>query len=323
MPLTMQTLPSTDFATDARVALPALAHADGCRCALHARRRLGGALIGGGALAVLGLSPPASAQPAQSAQSALAGQCKLSGFTKFVSADQIEQAAGQQYRQMLQQAAAQRGLAPADHPQLQRLRYIAKRMIPLTSGCNPRSQQWRWDVNLIGSPELNAFCMPGGKIAFYLGILSKLKLDDDEVATIMGHEVAHALLEHSRENFAKTAATRGGIEILSALVGLGGAGTAIANMGGQLLTMKFSRGNESEADALGLALSASAGYRPEAGVSLWQKMLAASKGAPPQFLSTHPSGESRIKDIQARLPGLEPVYADAAKPDRRFSPPTA
>ncbi len=306
-----------DLATDAQVPLPPLAHGRGCGCQLHARRRLGGALIGSGALAALGMSTPAAAQ------SPLAGQCKLSGFTKFVSADEIEQAASLQYRQMLQQAASQRGLAQPNHPQVQRLRYIADRMIPLTSGCNPRAQQWRWDVNLIGSPEVNAFCMPGGKIAFYFGILAKLKLDDDEVATIMGHEVAHALLEHSRENYAKTVATRGAIELGAALFGLGGAGSTIANIGGQLLTMKFSRGNESEADALGLVLSASAGYRPEAGVSLWQKMLAASKGAPPQFMSTHPSGENRIKDIQARLPALAPVYANATKPDRRFAAPTA
>ena len=308
-------MPKPTFQTDARVDLPALArHADGCRCALHARRRLGGALIGGGALAALGLGGEAAAQEAE---------CKRSAFAKAVSAEQVEQAAGQQYRQMLQQAADQRALGPADNGQVQRLRYIAKRIIPFTAGCNPRSQQWRWDVNLIGSKELNAFCMPGGKIAFYYGILSKLQLDDDEVAMIMGHEVAHALLEHARERMGKTMATRGVIELGSALLGLGGAGQTLANMGGQLLTLRFSRDDESEADALGLVLASKAGYKPEAGVSLWQKMMAANKGAPPQWLSTHPSGETRIRDMQARLPGLAPVYAAAAKPDRRFAPPLA
>ena len=314
----MQPLPSPTFHTDAHVSLPMLAHADGCRCVLHARRRLGGALIGGGALAAVGLAGlpgPAMAQGDV--------ECQRSSFTKVVSADQVEQAAGQQYQQMLQQAAAQRALAPADNGQLQRLRYIAKRIIPFTASCNPRSKQWRWDVNLIGSQELNAFCMPGGKIAFYYGILAKLKLNDDEVAMIMGHEVAHALLEHARERMGKTMATRGLIELGSALFGLGGTGTTLANMGGQLLTLKFSRSNESEADALGLVLAAKAGYRPEAGVSLWQKMLAANKGAPPQWMSTHPSGDSRIKDIQGRLARLDPVYDAAAKPARRFAPPTA
>ena len=314
----MTLLPSTlrtTFRTDVQIDTPALAHANGCRCALHARRRLGGALFGGGALAALGLSSPAAAQAD--------AECKRSTFTKVVSAEQIEQAAGQQYQQMLQQASSQGGVAPANNAQVQRLRYIAKRIIPFTPGCNPRATQWRWDVNLIGSQELNAFCMPGGKIAFYYGILAKLKLDDDEVAMIMGHEVAHALLEHARERMGKTMATRGAIELGAALFGLGGAGTTLANMGGQLLTLRFSRDDESEADALGLVLAAKAGYKPEAGVSLWQKMMSANKGAPPQWLSTHPSGDSRINDIQSRLPRLDPVYASAAKPDRRFGPPSA
>ncbi len=303
------------FRTDADLTLPALAHAGDCRCVLHARRRLGGALLGSGALAALGLPGTAAAQAD--------AECQRSSFAKAVPADQVEQAAGQQYRQMLQEAASQRALAPADNPQLQRLRYIAKRIIPFTPGCNGRAKQWQWDVNLIGSQELNAFCMPGGKIAFYYGILSKLQLSDDEVAMIMGHEVAHALLEHARERMGKTMLTRGAIEIGSALLGLGGTGQTLANMGGQLLTLKFSRSDESEADALGMVLAARAGYRPEAGVTLWQKMLTASKGAPPQFMSTHPSGESRIKDIQARLPRVQPIYEAAAKPDRRFSPPSS
>ena len=173
----------TAFNTSASVALPALLRASplACGCALHARRRLGGALIGFGTLASLGLG--ASAAQAQD------DECRRSKFTQAVSAEQVEQAAGQQYRQMLQQASEQRALVPVANTQVQRLQYIAKRIIPFTAGCNPRAQQWRWDVNLIGSQELNAFCMPGGKIAFYYGILAKLQLDDDEVATIMGHEV--------------------------------------------------------------------------------------------------------------------------------------
>ena len=304
----------SEFQIDADVALPVLAHGGGCRCVLHARRRLGGALIGGGALAALGLAGPAAAQDAE---------CKRSQFTKVVSAEQIEQAAGQQYRRMLQEASAKRALGPADDGQLQRLRYIAQRIIAFTAGCNERAQQWRWEVNLIGSKDLNAFCMPGGKIVFYHGILAKLQLDDNEVAMIMGHEVAHALLEHARERTGKTVATRGLIELGSALFGLGGLGNVVADLGGQLLTLRFSRDDESEADALGLLLAAKAGYQPSAGVTLWQKMMEASKGAPPQWLSTHPSGDSRIRDIESRLPRVEPLYRAATKPDRRFSPPSA
>jgi predicted Zn-dependent protease len=137
----------------------------------------------------------------------------------------------------------------------------------------------------------------------------------------MGHEMAHALREHARERMGKTAATRVGASVLSAFLGLGSTGDALLNMGGQLLTLKFSREDESEADIVGMELAARGGYDPKAGVSLWQKMLGANKGAPPQFLSTHPSGATRIQDIEAKLPKVAPLYAAADKPTRRFSPP--
>jgi len=202
-----------------------------------------------------------------------------------------------------------------------RLRAIAQRITPYTTECNADARNWKWEVNLLGSQELNAFCMPGGKIAFYYGILSKLQLDDDEVAAIMGHEVSHALLEHARERMGKTMATRGVLEIGAALFGLGNAGRMVGDLGGQLLTLKFSRDDESEADALGLILAAKAGYNPRAGVTLWKKMLEANKGAPPQWLSTHPSGEQRIREIENRLSVVEPIYAAAQKPPQRFAPP--
>ena len=246
---------------------------------------------------------------------------KQSKFAQLVPPEQIEQAATQQYAQLKQQASQKNALAPPDHPQLVRLRAIAERLIPHTYDWNERAKNWRWEVNLLGSKELNAFCMPGGKIAFYSGILQQLQLTDDEVAMIMGHEMAHALREHARERMGKTAATKIGASVLSAFLGLGNTGDALLNMGGQLLTLKFSREDESEADVVGMELAARGGYDPKAGVSLWQKMLGANKGAPPQFLSTHPSGATRIQDIEAKLPKVAPLYASADKPARRFSPP--
>jgi predicted Zn-dependent protease len=304
------------FNTDARIAEPSLAHGHGCRCALHSRRGFA-ALLGASALGIGGV-PFARAQALEPM-----AECKRSGFTRVVSAEQIEQSAGQQYRQMLQQASDKGAVAPSSHPQAVRLRAIAERIIPFTEGCNPRSRDWHWEVNLIGSKQLNAFCMPGGKIAFYYGLLAQLQLDDDEVAMIMGHEIAHALLEHARERVGKTTATRVGASALSALLGLGTLGDAVMRGGADLFALKFSREDESEADALGLRLAARAGYDPRAGVTLWRKMLAANKGAPPQWLSTHPSGTTRIKDIEARLPRVEPEYRRAAKPAQRFAPPKA
>ena len=209
---------------------------------------------------------------------------------------------------MLDQAAEKKALASKDHPQLRRLRDIANKIIPHALSWNPRAANWQWEVNLIGSKQINAFCMPGGKIAFYTGILDQLKLNDDEVAMVMGHEIAHALREHARERMGKSAATNIGASLLTQLLGLGQVGQTVTNYGAQLLTLQFSRDNESEADLVGMELAARAGYDPRAGVTLWQKMSAANKGAPPQWLSTHPSGSTRIGDIEANLPKVLPLY---------------
>ncbi len=243
---------------------------------------------------------------------------KKSWATKVVSAEQLEQAGAQQYTQMMREAQQQRGLAPMDHPQVQRLRYIAQRIIPHSYEWNERSRQWKWEVNLLGSQQLNAFCMPGGKIAFYYGILEKLKLEDDEVAAIMGHEVAHALREHARERVGKSALTNLGAEAVSALLGLGQLGRTLTGGIAELAKLTFSREDESEADLVGIELSARAGYDPAAAVRLWEKMMAGNKGAPPQWLSTHPANATRIRDIQANLPKVAGLYARAPRPERRF-----
>jgi predicted Zn-dependent protease len=289
---------------------PDARHLFACRCPLHARRRA--------ALALLAAALPA----AQAQDAGLQEEVgKNSQWSKLVPAEQVEQAAAQQYLQLKKEASSKHALAPQDHPQMVRLRYIADRIIPFARSWNPRAEGWKWEVNLIGSRELNAFCMPGGKIAFYYGILQQLQLNDDEVAMIMGHEMAHALREHARERMGKTAATRVGAGVLSALLGLGQVGDTVLNYGGQLMTLKFSRDDETEADVVGLDLAAHAGYDPRAGVSLWQKMLKAEKSAPPQFMSTHPSGPSRIAEIESKLPRVMPLYERAPKPERRFEPP--
>ena len=234
-----------------------------------------------------------------------------SKFSKLVPAAQVEQAAAQQYQKMMQEAAAKNALLPQTHPQSQRLVAIAQKIIPFSYEWNPRAKAWQWEVNILNSKQINAFCMPGGKIAFYTGILEELKLTDDEVAMIMGHEVAHALREHARERMGKNAATNIGANLIGGLLGVGNGGAQLLGMGAQMMTLKFGREDESEADLVGMELAARAGYNPRAGVSLWQKMGAANKGAPPQFLSTHPSGPTRIKDIETNLPKVTPLYERA------------
>ena len=216
--------------------------------------------------------------------------------------------------QTLEEARVKRSLMPPGHPQVVRLRSIAQRLIPNTPQWNNRATQWRWEVNLIDSPQINAFCMPGGKIAFYTGILDQLKLSDDEAAMIMGHEMAHALREHGRERIGKTQATGMGLSALSQLLGLGNIGDVAAQLGTQLLALKFSREDETEADLVGLELAARSAYAPQAGATLWRKMTAASGGSNSvKFMSTHPSGPDRIRQLEANAPKVQGLYDRARK----------
>ena len=280
-----------------------------------ARRRLLVTAAAGAALALPGAAALAQREGVQVGP--------RSRFESLVSASEIEAEAARGYADMLAQARARHLLAEPGHPQLRRLVYISTRLRPFAGMWNERAVGWQWEVNLIGSPQINAFCMPGGKIAFFWGILSKLKLTDDEVAMVMGHEMTHALREHGRAQIGKEVATQGTISLLAGLFGWGMAGRQMAGMGGRLLTLKFSRDDETEADLIGLELAARAGYDPRAALSLWQKMEAASKGAPPAFLSDHPSNPDRLRTIAANIPRVQGLYDRAPKPDVRYGPPVS
>lgn len=235
---------------------------------------------------------------------------KPSALRNLVPAAEMEQQATQQYEQLKQQAAAKGALGPDNHPQVKRLRAIAGRMIPLTGRYNPRASAWHWEVNLIGSQQINAFCMPGGKIAVYTGLIDTLKLTDDELAMVMGHEIAHALREHARERMAKSGLTQLGAGLLGELIG-GGRYAGAFRFGGDLLNLKFSRSDENDADVVGLDLAARAGFDPRAGVTLWQKMTATQQTTPPEFISTHPAGKNRVREIEKHLPEVMPLYEAA------------
>ena len=237
---------------------------------------------------------------------------RSSSLRNLVPAEELEAASTQQYAKLLAEAKSQGALAPAGNAQLQRLNVIARRLISHTAQWNDRANQWRWEVNLIGSKQVNAFCMPGGKIAFYTGILEQLQLTDDEVAMIMGHEMAHALREHARARIAKSQGTGTLLSLGAQLLGLGELGNVAANVGTELLTLRFSRDDESDADLVGLELAARGGYNPQAAVSLWQKMAKAGGGASgPSFLSTHPSGPQRIQELQSNVPKVQGLYQRA------------
>ena len=230
----------------------------------------------------------------------------------LVPAEELEAAAAQQYAKLLADAKAQGALASPGNVQLRRLRVISGRLIPQAAQWNNRANDWNWEVNLLGSKELNAFCMPGGKIAFYTGILDQLRLTDDETAMIMGHEMAHALREHARSRIAKSQGTSTLLSLGSQLLGLGQLGDVAANVGTQLLTLRFSRDDETDADLVGLELAARGGYNPQAAVSLWQKMAQAGSGSGgPSFLSSHPSGPQRIQQLQSNVPKVMGLYQRA------------
>ena len=240
----------------------------------------------------------------------------LSRWRHIAPEAQIEQQSKQQYLQLMQQAQQKGALVPASHAQVVRLRAIAKRIIPHTTRWNPAAAKWDWQVNLLASDQVNAFCMPGGRVAFFSGILTKLKLTDDEVAAIMGHEIAHALREHGREQMGKSVATnvgaRVGGAVIAAIFGVDpGITDTVARYGAQFASLKYSRDDEREADLVGLDLSARAGFDPRAGIILWQKMAAMNKSAPPAWISTHPGGSERIKQMQQHMDVLLPLYARA------------
>jgi len=237
---------------------------------------------------------------------------EASRLRNLVPAGELEAAAGQQYSQMIAQARQQGALASEGHPQLKRLRDIAQDLVPHAARWNDRARSWRWEINLIGSKQINAFCMPGGKIAFFTGILNQLELTDDEAAMVMGHEMAHALREHARARIAKTQGTSIGLSVLSQVLGLGQLGSIAADVGTQLLSLRFSREDEIDADLVGLELAARGAYLPQSAISLWEKMGRAAGGSGgPAFLSTHPRGPERIARLQDNVPRVQGLYEQA------------
>ena len=227
----------------------------------------------------------------------------------LISSQELEKMAAQSYSQ-LQSDASKKGALNTDATMTQRVRAIARRIEPQTAVFRADAPAWKWEVNVLTSNELNAFCMPGGKIMFYSGLIKQLNLTDDEIAVVMGHEISHALREHSREQVSQAVAAKAAIGVGAALLGLGEGSADVATQGYQMfVATRFSRVDESEADRIGLELTARAGYNPRAGLTLWDKMLKANSGGrPPEFLSTHPAETTRMREIESLLPVVTPLY---------------
>ena len=233
----------------------------------------------------------------------------------MVSSADVERSSAVSYNDQ-NQKAKEKNVLVTSGPTYDRLKVIANRLIPQTQEFRDDTKQWDWRLTLIDAPILNATCAPGGKITFYTGIIEQLNLNDDQIAAIMGHEIAHALREHGRERVSQAMAQNLAVNVAMAAAGGYGSAVSAANqVAHYVFVLPNSRENESEADAIGLELAARAGYNPNGAITVWQKMIKATKEkSSPEFLSTHPSGETRIEQLSALIPAVEPLYKAAPKP---------
>jgi len=226
----------------------------------------------------------------------------------LISSEQMDAGAAKAYADMMAQAR-HKGVLDRDAAQVQRVNAIVKRLIPHTATFRKDAPAWKWEAHVINTKDVNAFCMPGGKMAVFSGLIQQLNATDDELAAVMGHEIAHALREHSREQASQQAAQGLGLQVLGAAVGMGDLGMNLSQLALDVtFNLPHSRTDETEADRIGVELAARSGYDPHAAVALWEKMQKLAGGAPPQFLSTHPSNATRIADLKVYAAKVAPLY---------------
>ena len=235
----------------------------------------------------------------------------------LLPASQVTSMSGAAYVQTLKEADTKKTLN-TDKKQLERVRNISNKLIAQVGVFRPDATKWNWEVNVETNDQVNAYCMPGGKIMVFTGLINKLNATDDELGAVIGHEIAHALREHGRERMSSAYVQQFGLQALA--LGLSKGTSAFvgnttmqaASMGSQLFfALPNSRLQETEADRIGLELSARAGYNPDAAVTLWQKMSALGGAKQPEFLSTHPSNDTRIAELRALAPKVRPYYQAA------------
>ena len=225
----------------------------------------------------------------------------------LVSAEQVNTASLQFYAEQNTEAR-KKGALITSGAEYNRVHAIMQRIVPLVGVFREDATSWKWELVLIDDQTVNAHVMAGGKITFYTGLIRRMQLTDDEIAAVMGHEIAHALREHTREKVSQDQAATLAVNIGGALLGAGQTAMQIAGLTKTLgLDLPFSRHMESEADEFGLELAARAGYNPKASITLWEKM-GKQGGSVPKFLSTHPPSEDRIKKLTVLQPKVQPLY---------------
>ena len=229
----------------------------------------------------------------------------------LVSSKAVNSSAETNYRKLIAEAAG-KGELNRDPTQLARVRGIAQRLVAQAVVFRADAPSWQWEVNVVASKEVNAWCMPGGKIAVYTGLIDRLQTTDDEIAAVMGHEIAHALREHGRERASQAMAQGIGVAVVGTALGMGGGAQDLTQL---VLDLTFnlpnSRVDETEADRIGVELAARGGFDPRAAVTLWEQMARVGGSQPPQFLSTHPSHATRINDLRGYSEKVMPLYEGA------------
>ena len=227
-------------------------------------------------------------------------------------AKQFNQLMAASYATTMREASDQQALN-RDRAMLERVRAIAQRMIVHTAGFRADAPGWHWEVNVISSDQLNAFCVGEGKIGVFSGIIEALRLSDDEIAAIMGHEIAHVLREHGRERASQESRSQWVTGLIGALVG--DEHGEVLHLSALFYLLPNSREQETEADRMGVELAARAGYDPKAALTLWRKLERRAGRQPPQFWNTHPSHASRLKDLQTYSEKASASYQPAQRRD--------
>ena len=267
-------------------------------------------------VAALSVVAAVGCQSVQTTDGSVVGVDRKQSMTSLVSAKEIEQQAAQEYGQLMAQAQ-KKGLLNQNPQHLQRVRTAAQRLIPHVKVFRPDATAWKWEANVLTSKDVNAWCMPGGKMAVYTGLIERLGVTDDELAAVMGHEIAHALREHARERIGRQMATQTGTTIGAVALEIFTGIHLDPNLAGTVAEAAFvlpnSREAEQEADRIGVELAARAGYDPRAAITLWQKMGRLGGGAPPEWLSTHPSNETRLRDLEVYAQKVMPLYQAASR----------
>ncbi|MDR5755690.1 M48 family metallopeptidase [Caballeronia sp. LZ035] len=232
-------------------------------------------------------------------------------FRNLIPPATLEAQSAQEYAQVIHDAQRDKTLLPDTNPLVKRVRDIANHEIPFALKWNDRAKNWKWEINVIKSSDERMVCLPGGKIIVYSGLIDRLHLNDNEIGMMIGHDIAHALREHARERLGRQQAAQLGAGTMPQYLGLSNYGSQQPDVGDQLMSMRYSPADETEADVIGSEIASRAGYDPRAAVTLWNKIDTGTRRTDDGFIWLHPYGPDRRQDLLKRMPDMMPLYAKA------------